>query len=539
MVRVAKYRRVSSLTSKDGASLETQDDDLNKRIIEKGYYCDETRHNYEEVFTGTVWRERKVLQDMLEAASRQEFDVLLIHHTDRLAREDHLTIIIEQLAYYGVRVESYLQELEETPAGKLMLAILAYTARQHRDRIIEATMRGKRKRATEKALHGGVPLYGYKWENEERGVKHFGARNKYIYNDDVIHVDADGIKWSERKVVEEIFRLSKAGYTIWGIRTYLNAKGIPTRSGTSPWSHSMIGAILRKKAYTGTYTSYEYQTVITYSLDKIHKHKVPRPPEEQVSITIPAIIDEDTFTTVQAQLARNKQFAARNNENPEISLLRGLILCGYCGKPLTTRYNYPEGSSSYYCRGAHFKTRNCKTVQISGTIIDDIVWQYACGIIRDPKKLQASIEKLKNPDPEVLSGAALKKRLTEIAQEIKNLVALGKKATSDTALEDISFSMQLLETEQAGLLEDEQKLKVLHLQWEKVQAEILRFNDWCVSYREKLDTATYQQKRIAFEMLGIQVKIFKYGEKDEQGRPKRYRILVAPPQILKIVSRVC
>ncbi len=79
-IRAAKYRRVSSLTSKDGASLETQDEDLDKRILEKGYQS-LVEHNYEEVFTGTVWRERGVLQQMLQAASRHEFDVLLIHHT--------------------------------------------------------------------------------------------------------------------------------------------------------------------------------------------------------------------------------------------------------------------------------------------------------------------------------------------------------------------------------------------------------------------------------------------------------------------------
>lgn len=385
VIRAAKYRRVSSLTSKDGASLETQDEGLNKRILEKGYFSD-PQHNYEEVFAGTVWRERKVLQDMLEAASRHEFDVVLIHHTDRLAREDHLTIIIEQLAYYGVRVESYLQELENTPAGKLMLAILAFTSRQHRDRIIESTMRGKYKRAREKALHGGEPLYGYSYENPERGVKHFAARNTYIYNEKVIHTDVDGVKWSERKVVEEIFRLAKEGRAIWAIAQYLTQKGIPTRKGGKVWAHSTVGDILRTEAYTGKYTSYARKTEVTYTLDKAHKHYIARPVEEQVVIAIPAIIDEETYKQVRAQLARNQQFAPRNNQHPEDALLRA-------------------------------------------------------GIIRDPKKLQEAIEALKNPDPAVFSGQHVQTRLDEIEEELKNLVELGKTAKSKTALEQISLSM--------------------------------------------------------------------------------------------------
>ena len=96
--------------------------------------------------------------------------------------------------------------------------------------------------------------------------------------------------------------------------------------------------------------------------------------------------------------------------------------------------------------------------------------------------------------------------------------------------------MSLLEDEQETLLQEEQKLAILHLKWEQVQAEILRFGAWCVSYRDTLDTASYQEKRIALEMLGIRVKIFKYGERDEKSRPKRYTITVAPPEILKFVN---
>lgn len=535
-IRAAKYRRVSSLTSKDGASLETQDEDLDKRILEKGYQS-LVEHNYEEVFTGTVWRERGVLQQMLQAASRHEFDVLLIHHTDRLAREDHLTIIIEQLAYYGVRVESYLQEIENTPTGKLMLAILAFTARQHRDRIVESTQRGKYKRAREKALHGGTPLYGYAYENPERGVKHFGARNRYIYNDVIIHKDAEGVEWSERKVVEEIFRLAKEGVTIWAICRILTKKGIPPRKGGKVWSHSTVGDILREEAYTGKYVSYARKAETTYTLDKAHKRYINRPPDERVVIEIPAIIDVDTFKLVQASLIRNQQFAAHNNSHPEDSLLRaGIIRCGYCGKPMTVVRHPLYKTVNYFCQAAKIGRSECKTVQISAKIIDNAVWRRTCEIIRDPKKLQEAIEALKNPDPALFSRQHVEQRLQEIETELTNLVEMGKNARSKTVLEQISVSISLLESEQETLLHEEEKLSLLHETWEEVQNEIFRFTTWCVSYRDKLESATYQEKRIAIEMLGITCRVFKYGELNEQGKPKRYFIEITPPQILKIVS---
>ena len=56
---------------------------------------------------------------------------------------------------------------------------------------------------------------------------------------------------------------------------------------------------------------------------------VDRPRQEWTEITVPALVDEDTFARVQQRLEDNKQFATRGSKAP--SLLQGLAACAACG----------------------------------------------------------------------------------------------------------------------------------------------------------------------------------------------------------------
>jgi DNA invertase Pin-like site-specific DNA recombinase len=97
---------------------------------------------------------------MFDAASRREFDVVLVWALDRFTREgvyetfDH----IRKLSSYGVQFESLTEAHFRTtgPAGELMLAIAAWIAKQERIRISERTKAGM-ERAKRQGKHCGRP----------------------------------------------------------------------------------------------------------------------------------------------------------------------------------------------------------------------------------------------------------------------------------------------------------------------------------------------------------------------------------------------
>ena len=100
----------------------------------------------------------------------------IVYDLDRLSREaEHQTIIMEDLAYNGVKVECVLREIDDTPEGRLMLSILGYTATVERERTRERTMRGRKARAQrDKRLLGqGREKYGLKFIEDHRAGQPF------------------------------------------------------------------------------------------------------------------------------------------------------------------------------------------------------------------------------------------------------------------------------------------------------------------------------------------------------------------------------
>ena len=201
IIYAAIYIRVSSERQGENYSLETQREGCLRYACERGYLV-EDRHIYQEVKTGAIYRERLVLSALRAAARRREFTVVIVYDLDRLSEEaEHQTIIMEDLAYSGVKVECVLREIDDTPEGRLMLNILGYTATVERERTRERTMRGRRVRAErDKRLLGQG--------REKYGLKFIENRSKYVPNDETVKVDESGCTWTKATVVKHMFNMS-------------------------------------------------------------------------------------------------------------------------------------------------------------------------------------------------------------------------------------------------------------------------------------------------------------------------------------------
>lgn len=117
------YRRVSTEEQVDGASLDTQTE-LIKQYAEA--------HNIEIVswfedpgISAKVARNRPGVQKLLnEARERKgEVDYLIVYNVSRISRnaKSYYSEIGGELAAYGVSLRSTLENIDETPQGKLML----------------------------------------------------------------------------------------------------------------------------------------------------------------------------------------------------------------------------------------------------------------------------------------------------------------------------------------------------------------------------------------------------------------------------------
>ncbi len=137
-MRVAIYSRVS-----------TQDQETENQLRLLREYASRLGHEVAAEFIDVASgarSDRAELQKMFLAASRKEFDLLLFYALDRLSREGVPETIqyLQRLDAYGIAYRSYTEMYLDSlgPFKDVMLAILAYIAKQEKVRISERTKAG-------------------------------------------------------------------------------------------------------------------------------------------------------------------------------------------------------------------------------------------------------------------------------------------------------------------------------------------------------------------------------------------------------------
>ena len=74
--------------------------------------------------------------------------------------------------------------------------------------------------------------------------------------------------------------------------------------------------------------------------------RTQRPPSEWIAVTVPAIVDPETWERAQGQLQQNLARAQRNT-TPRRYLLRSLLVCGRCGQHMVGSWSKQGGR--YLC----------------------------------------------------------------------------------------------------------------------------------------------------------------------------------------------
>jgi DNA invertase Pin-like site-specific DNA recombinase len=116
-------------------------------------------HEYVDLASGKRG-DREQFQEMFDAASRREFDLLLFWSLDRLSREGTVETLnhLQRLTGYGIHYRSFTaQYLDSTGIFKeAVIGILAAIAKQERVRLSERTIAGLQ-RARAQGRIGGRP----------------------------------------------------------------------------------------------------------------------------------------------------------------------------------------------------------------------------------------------------------------------------------------------------------------------------------------------------------------------------------------------
>jgi site-specific DNA recombinase len=269
-------------------------------------------HEYVDAGESAKSADREDLQRMLSDIKRVRPDYLIVHKVDRLARNRADDIAINMLLKkYGVTLVSCMENIDDTPSGRLLYGLLAEIAQFYSGNLAQEVMKGLIRKAEE----GGTPFRaptGYVNHREKRG----GVERAWVELDEL---RAEIIRWCFEQY-------ATGEWSGIDLTMAARARGLTSRPTTTqpahPISETTMYHILQNPYYMG---------VVVYQ--GIHYEG-----------THPALVEPDVWLAVQDLLAAHAHLGEKDRVHRHY--LRGSIFCSNCGGRLV--YSQSKGNGGTY-----------------------------------------------------------------------------------------------------------------------------------------------------------------------------------------------
>jgi DNA invertase Pin-like site-specific DNA recombinase len=232
-------------------------------------------------------------------------------------------------------------------------------------------------------------LQGAKRAAAERGELRFPLPVGFVYDDEgqtVIDPDEQ-----VRAAVADLFAAFEQTGSAYGVVGAFQRRRFPRRAYGGAWAgelrwgrltHSRVLGVLSNPAYAGAYVYGRYRSRRLVDPDGTIRASTVELARSEWAVVIhdhhPGYIDWETFLRNEARLQRNRTNAGERPPREGEALLQGILLCGGCGRQMSTRYQ--AGRGYYECsksRADHVETPRCRSVRsdtldraVAGRLLD-------------------------------------------------------------------------------------------------------------------------------------------------------------------------
>ncbi|MEJ9220340.1 recombinase family protein [Paenibacillus glucanolyticus] len=345
ITRAVAYPRYSSDNQRE-ESITAQMRAIEQYCQQKGYVLVNSYPDEEK--TATTDR-RPNFQQMIQDSAKRLFDVVIVHKLDRFARNRYDSAHYKRiLKKNDVRVESVLEQLDNSPESVVLESVLEGMAEYYSLNLAREVRKGMRENAEQGIHTGGLPPYGLMVHPETRKLIIDPKRYK------AVQIYFDGID-NDLPNEEIANTLNNLGY-----RTLKGRKF--TANSFATWADN--------RKYRG-----DYVFDVSAPKDEEGKRNTnnKKPIEQQIIIpdAIPAIIHPDQWDRVYAKKQMRKRKPGRMKAKMNY-LLTGKVYCGNCGS-LYAGNSYTNPKSSEKTVLAYYKCQSkCGNTSVRKDDIENI-----------------------------------------------------------------------------------------------------------------------------------------------------------------------
>jgi site-specific DNA recombinase len=484
----AIYARVSTEDQGKGFSIPTQIDACQQLAAREGYTVPESHMLIDEGISGMTL-DRPGLRRLQELVQAHAVAAVIVIDPDRLSRNlGHQLLLAEELEQAEVKLVIVSHPLERGPEGWLFFQMRGALAEYERAKLLERTQRGRIGRAMAGHPWGQVP-FGYRAIREPHGGRW--------------EIDPE-----EAAIVRRMFAMCLEGLSTREIARPLILERVPTKLDREPkggrrralgpgcWSPPRVHKMLTYEGYVGR-TYWGKRQSITQT------QRRARPKHEWIALTIPAIIDEETFQATQAQLQRNRALATRNRKYDYL-FGGGRFRCGRCGRGMT---GFPlRGVRDYRCNGRNQvmdPEQRCRG-SLQADLIESRIWAAVERLLQQPDMIAAEVARY-----EATAGERRAGLLEELAVIEAGLARCDREAQrwADAYAAEV-ISLPELHEYRREIAARRQRLELhyaeLHAELETIgqtSGQLEPVMKYCTLVRQRLQTFDAREKRITLEAL--------------------------------------
>jgi site-specific DNA recombinase len=412
MQTAVAYARYSSDNQRE-ESIEAQVRAI--KYFASNYGYDVIKIYSDKAMTGRT-SDRPQFLKMIEDSKSGIFQAVIVHKLDRFSRDSLDTLYYEKmLRINNVQLVSVNERLDQSPEGALMKQVIIGMNQFYSANLAREVMKGLKENAYNCLHTGGIPPLGYD----------VGKDKTYQINE------------ADAAAVRLIFKMYADGHGYSDIISALNDRGCKTKIGR-PFGKNSLHEILKNEKYNGTYV---YNRLAPKDIrGRVNRHKL-KPDGQIIRVPhgMPAIIDQETWDSVQRKMKQNLHKAGRNMAKA-FYLLSGKLFCGTCGSAMTGEARrYKNYEYFYYVCSNAKRTKECEKKPVDRDMIEKAVVERINTKIFSSKSIDEICARIhKSFQTDNSSG--------QIAEKRREIAALDRKISNITlAIADGTYASELRE----------------------------------------------------------------------------------------------
>ena len=293
---------------------------------------------------------RLAFQKMLADSKKKQFDFVIVYKLDRFARNKYESVTNKQrLKDNGVGLLSAMENIPDTPEGKLMEGVLEGLNQYFSEELRQKVNRGLRESWLKGNATGGNGCFGYDIVNK-----------KYVVNA------------YEAQLVQEIFTKYAQGYKAVAIANDLQQRGAKRKNGKII-DIKYIYKVLHNERYTG---KVEHHGVIYYKI-------------------YPQIISDELWLVVKSINDENKIAPSRKKEIYDY-ILSGKLVCGDCKQRMcgVSGTSHTGDIHYYYTCTTRRKKLPCTTKAVTKQYLEDLVINTTASLLGSEENIHLIAESI-------------------------------------------------------------------------------------------------------------------------------------------------